>query len=124
MRQACIWKHQNDKWVEYVTYVNENIGLDEIEEQWKEAARQVGVDVDQIETCVEEEGLDLMLADEELSIQYSVTGSPTLLINEGRYQGARDAESYKQAICSAFTEAPEECEEVLESEAAAAEGSC
>jgi len=32
--------------------------------------------------------------------------------------------SYKEAICSAFNEAPSECDTVLDSSAAAAAGNC
>ena len=37
-----------------------------------------------------------------------IGGSPTLMINGVTYRGARTAEGYKQAICSAFEEVPEE----------------
>ena len=45
--------------------------------------------------------------------QYSVRGSPTLVINEQIVSSARDSASYLATVCSAFNTAPEECNEKL-----------
>ncbi len=124
IRQACIWKYQKDKWWDYVLYVDNNLSLNDIDTKWKDAAEAAGVDTAKIETCAEDEGLDLMKAQEILSTAYGVSGSPTLIINEGTYNGGRDAEAYKQGICSAFNTAPAECNQTLESAAANASGNC
>lgn len=124
MRQACIWKYQKDKWWDYVLYVDNNLSLNNIDTKWKDAATAAGVDTAKIETCAKDEGLDLMKAQEILSTAYSVSGSPTLIINEGTYNGGRDADSYKQGICSAFNTAPAECNQSLNSSATATSGNC
>ncbi len=124
MREACIQKYMPDKFWDYLLYTNKNCSLSNIDTCWLEAADYVGIDSDRITRCVEEEGLDLMKADEELSSRYGVTGSPTLIINDMRYAGARTPEAYKQAICSGFMDPPEECEQTLSSGSGSASGQC
>jgi len=47
-----------------------------------------------------------------------------MFINSTLYSGSRTPEAYKSAICSAFTEQPEDCNKTLSDNAGAAEGSC
>jgi hypothetical protein len=53
-----------------------------------------------------------------------VSGSPTLIINNVDYSGARTAEAYKTAICSGFTAEPTECSQTLSEDSTSANGSC
>ena len=123
MSNNKIWKYYPESWLDYVLYVNENIPLNSINEEWTTAAEEVGLDIESIETCVNDEGLELMQADDDLTDELGITGSPTLLINGERYSGQRTPESFKQAICSGFEEQPDSCLEELE-EGSAATGSC
>lgn len=66
----------------------------------------------------------MMKAEESLAGQYGVSGSPTLIINGVLYNGARTADAYKQAICSAFNNAPAECSETLSATGASVSGGC
>ena len=59
-----------------------------------------------------------------LNDQYGITGSPTLLINGVVYNGQRSAEGYKQAICSAYSNPPEECGITLSGSTGTSSGSC
>lgn len=125
MRQACIWKYYPETWWDYVLYVNENIPLDNINEKWTEAAEAAGLDADSIETCVEQEGLELLKADDELTSELGITSSPTILINGERYSRQRTPDALKQAICSGFEEQPDTCSETLESSSSSSStGSC
>jgi len=125
MRQACIWKNYNQAtfWT-YVDYINNNCNSGNIDTCWKDAAKEANVDVTKIENCVKTEGLTLMKAEETLSNQNGVSGSPTLIINGARYNGARTPDAYKQAICSAFTTQPSECSETLSASGTTASGNC
>jgi len=119
-RQACIMKHYDQEtfW-NYLMEINENCypvyrDAEKLETCWKEAAQKFGIDTSKIETCAYgSEGLDLLKEDEELSQQYSVTGSPTLIINGVRYSGSRSSEAFKQAICDGFIVEPSECSQTL-----------
>jgi len=53
----------------------------------------------------------------EDNLKYNVEGSPELVINEEKILAYRDPQSLLTAICSAFNEAPEECQQELSSEA-------
>lgn len=131
VRQACIQKHFGTEifW-KYLMHVNEkcypvyrdSAALDKC---WREAASTAGIDAEIVETCVNEEGVGLMKEDEQAGNRYGVRGSPTLIINGQRYSGARSSEAFKQAICSAFVEAPEVCDEqTLSTTEAVASGGC
>lgn len=110
MRQACIWEYygQITFW-KYVDYLNNNCNKNNIDTCWKDAANNAGIDTTKIETCFTDEGLNLMKAEETLSTDNGVSGSPTLIINGMIYNGERTSEAYKQAICSGFTTQPSEC---------------
>jgi glutaredoxin len=114
MRQACIWKNygQATFWT-YANYINSNCNKGNLDTCWKDAAKSAKVDTTKIENCVKTEGLTLMKAEDALSKQNGVSGSPTLIINGARYNGARTADGYKQAICSAFNTQPSECSKAL-----------
>ena len=123
IRQACIWKYYPESWWDYVLYVDENIPLSNIEEKWTEAAETVGLDIESIQRCAEDEGFELMQAESALTDEKGITASPTLLINGERYRGQRTPEDFKQAICSAFEQPPDVCSEILEG-STAAQGNC
>ncbi|MFH1785737.1 MAG: hypothetical protein ABH842_04885 [Candidatus Micrarchaeota archaeon] len=48
-----------------------------------------------------------------LNTQYGVQGSPTFILNGQKVSVSRSAESIKQAVCNAFTQAPAECSTTL-----------
>jgi glutaredoxin len=125
MRQACIWKNygQATFWA-YVDYLNKNCNKGNLDTCWKDAAKNAKVDVAKIESCFKTEGLTLMKAEDALSKQNGVSGSPTLIINGATYNGGRTAEAYKQAICSAFNTQPSECSKALSESSATASGNC
>ena len=53
-----------------------------------------------------------------------VSGSPSIVINGVKVNVARDAESMKAAVCSAFNNVPSECGEALSSTTGTTSGSC
>jgi protein-disulfide isomerase len=135
-RQYCIQKEQPTK---YVDYMGCFIGSQDATACGTEA----GIDEAKISACIvaadEEfhitENYDdkaswlsgrfpIYEVDKEEADALGVRGSPTMFINGVQYGGARTPEAYKAAICNAFEDAPEDCDEVLSSEAAAASGSC
>lgn len=130
--QACIQKYSADKYENYeLKFVSDvypicsqsrEVSCD-LEES-KKVMRTVGIDSTKILSCVEDEGEALLAIDSQRAKSLGVTGSPTLVINGVKANVARDAESYKNAICSAFTDAPEQCAETLSSAAATTTGNC
>jgi protein-disulfide isomerase len=124
LRQLCVWRDQQDTWVDYVNYVNTTCSLQDINECWKDAAQVAGVDTDAVESCVETDGLALAAAEKALSDEKGVQGSPSMFINDTKYEGYRTSEAFKAAVCSAFNTEPEECSTTLSEEAAVASGGC
>ena len=126
VRQYCIQKEQNSKFIKYLKcYLAEG--------KSSECVEEAGVDKTKLSVC---EGLtdaqfkisadfedkstwtgnypsfSIHDADNE---KYGVRGSPTLVINGVTASVARDSASLLKAVCSGFSEKPEECDEELES---------
>jgi len=127
LNQYCIQKEQNDKFLDYLEcFLEDGDG--------ERCLAETGINTDSLTTCTE-------TADEEFEITsnledtsswlsgnyplfnihkeenelYSVGGSPTLVVNGEKIERApRDSVSLLKVICSAFNEAPAECETVLE----------
>ncbi|MBW2991139.1 DsbA family protein, partial [Candidatus Woesearchaeota archaeon] len=126
IREACVGKHIGmDEWFEFALEMNEKATSKNADEKWEGVAESLGLDVDVIKTCFEEEGEALMAADKELGDTLGVRGSPTVFIDGESYNGGRTPEAYKQSLCAAFDDAPSECDTVLEGDVEApAQGSC
>lgn len=86
----------------------------------------LGIDSNAIFACVDEKGEELLSSASARASSLGVTGSPTLVINGVKVNSARTAESYKTAVCNAYTEgnAPSGCSAELDDTAAAAAGNC
>lgn len=126
IREACVAKHMGiDKWFEFALEMNEKATYKDADEKWEAVAKDLGLDVDVINTCFEDEGEALMAADKELGDKLGVRGSPSVFVDGSDYEGGRTPEAYKQALCAAFEEPPAECDTMLEGDVEApAQGSC
>ena len=77
---------------------------------------EVGINEAEVIECVESGDWETYYeGDSSLSQSYGVQGSPTLVINGQIVSSSRDAESYKNTICSAFNNVPGVCDETLDS---------
>lgn len=131
-RQVCIMKYYTQKtYWDYLFEFNKNcysLYRDDkkLDECWKQTAQKFGIDIDKIEKCAYgSEGVELLKADEQLTNQYGVTGSPTLIINGARYSGTRSSEAFKSAICSGFVTKPAECSQnITSSSSSSPSGQC
>ncbi len=125
IRELCIWKYYNHStWWDFVLDVNKECNAKNADECWKPIAEKYGIDVTQVEQCVEQEGKDLLDAELKLDKKYNVRGSPTVFINDKQYSGARTPEAYKEAICSGFINPPAECNETLSGGTGSPQGQC
>lgn len=124
VRELCTFKYQKDKFWDFVMAANNECDASNIDECWEQVAQNVGIDTEQIKSCQANEAITLLEEEVKLNQQYSVTGSPTILINEKNYEGNRNPESFKKAVCASFNIEPEECAQTLEEEGSAPEGSC
>jgi len=106
--QVCIREEQSDKFLDYLICFLEEGNSDKCLAESK-------IDKSKLAVCVQTKADSYYTADSELSKEYGVGGSPTLVINGQIVSSGRDSASYLSVICSAFNDAPEECNEELSS---------
>ena len=105
--QICIREELgNEKLNEYLACFLEDGDTDR-------CIKETNINQATIDSCIENKYDDLYAADSALSEGYGVRGSPTLIINGQQVDSGRSPSAYLATICSAFNDAPEECDEVL-----------
>ncbi len=127
LRQYCIQKEYNDKYLDYLSCFLED-------GNYSECLARIGISEDDIASCVnktdEEYNITGMYNDRSTWIgnfpqfpifkkenaEYGVQGSPTLVINGEQVTVARNPKALLEKICEAFTEKPQECSTVLSSD--------
>ncbi len=136
IREVCAWQEKKDaqQWWQFVTGVNKNCNLGNVETCWEKEAKKSGFDPAKIKDCFGSQALKILAAEEKLSREKKVSASPTVFINGQRFppEGAygkdivlrigkkvfassqyRDPETLKLAICAAFDKRPRECAKKL-----------
>ena len=128
--QYCIQKEQGEKYSEYLSCFIKDGDKDDGSEI---CLLETGVDENNLLSCID-------ATDEEFSIysqyqnkdtwvngqfpkfdihsslnqSYGVQGSPTIVINDQIVDlSSRSPEAFKQIVCNAFSQAPEECSQIL-----------
>jgi len=109
VREICISKYQPDKLWNFVEKINQKTNAHNVDDKWITIARDLKIDIKKIINCQNNEAEQLLAEEKKLNEKYGVKGSPTLIINDTEYQGERSSEGYKQAICQAFVNPPQEC---------------
>ena len=104
--QVCIREEQPDKYLDYLKCFLEDGDSDR-------CLKEARVSKTELNACVEDRAGDYYASDSELSQGYGVSGSPTFVINGQQVSSSRSPAAYLATICSAFNEAPAECEEEL-----------
>lgn len=142
LRQYCIQKDQNDKYVAYLEcFTSSTAGKDGSVDPATCLAK-ANIDKTKLNECIkatDEEykvtanynNKDTWLSgsyptfevNNELNEQYNVQGSPTIIINDkdaSSQLSSRTPEAFKELVCSAFNEKPAECDTTLSNDAPAA----
>ncbi len=124
-RMYCIQKEQPEKFTDYLRCFVENddyekcIGDAEVDSEMLDSCIQVTDEEFNITGLYQDNStwsngmFPLYPVEDMLNGQYAVRGSPTFVLNGEVTTVSRFAEAIKDAICSAFNEPPEECEEEL-----------
>lgn len=133
--QACIQKYSKDKYWDYaISFANDIYPVCgqsrdtqcDLDESVK-LMNSLGINSNTVTQCVDDEGEELITEDAQRAQEVGVTGSPSLVLNDVKVNSARNAEAYKQAVCSAFTAESvpaDKCDESLSTTAATTSGSC
>ncbi len=118
LRQICLREEQKGKYWDYVScYMKKG----EIEK----CLDSTGVDKNALSACVSDDSRGLKYAKEDfdLSEQYGVQGSPTLIMGNNQIDefsfGGRTADALKAIICCAFNNKPSLCSQELSKDSAA-----
>ncbi|MCX8190641.1 MAG: hypothetical protein N3D78_00395 [Candidatus Aenigmarchaeota archaeon] len=130
LRQYCIQKYQKDKFYDYMMCFVQK-GEPQL------CLKESKVDIKSLESCMNElnskYNISEILKDkskwyggryppfpieDELNERYQVRGSPTIVVNDKVVYPQRSPEGFKEVLCKAFTNPPEECSQKLSNEVA------
>jgi hypothetical protein len=124
LRQYCIQKEEKEKYLAYLgCFVKDGNSENCLKEagidQGKLISCQSATDKEfKISESFKEEGYPPFNVHKDLNEKYGVRGSPTLVINDAVLNVERSPEKVKEAICNAFLNPPEECNQKLSEETA------
>jgi hypothetical protein len=111
-RIMCIREEQSSKLIDYLDcYVH----ADGTEAGAQSCISQVGIDKAKLDSCVTNSAATYYAVDKQLNTQYSVQGSPTVII-DGKEASVypRDPATVAKALCDAFTGSkPTECSQAF-----------
>lgn len=127
LRQYCLQKNNPDKFWSYLDCFA-------AEGDAEKCIASQGLDKSAIDKCVADARVEFKVDEDlksdaqfpafridlEASNEYGVEGSPTLVINGKIVSVTRSPGAIKNAVCSAFNDAPEACDEELSTTAAGA----
>jgi glutaredoxin len=107
--QVCIREEQSEKYLDYLECF---LGEGDSDKCLTEAK----INKAKLDDCVETNADKYYEEDSQLSQQYGVKGSPTLVINGKIVSSGRNPNSFLSTVCSAFNTKPEECSSELSTE--------
>jgi hypothetical protein len=122
LRQYCIQREDKEKYLAY-------LGCFVKDGNSENCLKEAGIDQDKLNSCqsatdkefkisesFKEEGYPPFNIHKDLNEKYGVRGSPTLVINDAVLNVERSPEKIKEAICNAFLNPPDECNQKLPEE--------
>lgn len=122
LRQLCAMKYYPNTYYDYILCINQDYR--NLESIWEECAAQTGLNPETLRTCsTSNEGINLLKTNLEKTNQREAGGSPTIYINNQKYQGSRTANAIQQAICN-ITSNLKGCSQQLNSNTQAVQGGC
>jgi len=137
VREICAYNLNEDKkaWWNFIDNVNKNCTDQNADTCWEDQAKQAGLDTNKITECFNKDAAALIDKEIEATTKYKIQGSPSLMIGEQSFppeisadatdqnikigskvfslNATRTPDVIKEAICSAFKNAPKECKKTL-----------
>jgi len=110
--QLCAAKQAPKKYLDLIVCQNKNPRA--VDTNWKDCAGQAGIDAAALETCVNgDEGQQLLAASFAEAQQKGAQGSPTMFLDGKPYDGGRKTRDFLKAACNATTgDQPEACKNI------------
>lgn len=101
IRELCVYDlYGLNSWFEFAIKMNSACNSGNADSCWQDVANGLGLDVDKISECQEDEGLKIVKEQYSLNQKYSISGSPTIFINDEIYGGQRTATSMQTILCT------------------------
>ncbi|MAG39092.1 hypothetical protein CMO90_03295 [Candidatus Woesearchaeota archaeon] len=110
IRQLCIKENQPELLYDYLLCFNENYGAGE--SQYNSCASQVGIDTSKVDSCINDEGTELLRASEAETNKVGASSSPTIYLNKQPYAGGRSEMDFAREICSKLNYEIEGCSDI------------
>ncbi len=106
MIQLCVQELYPEELIDFVVCQNDN--PQDLKGSVEDCAEEAGIDDhSDIKACAEgEQGAELLRESIRKSQEAGAQGSPTMYISGELYQGARDPDSFKRAICTGLSAHP------------------
>jgi hypothetical protein len=114
LAQVCAIKQAPDRALGMITCQNKN--MREVASNWRDCAKEVGIDVDTLARCVDgDEGQKLLAASYDEAKKRGASGSPTMFLAGKPYEGGRKPRDFVRAVCGAVDgKKPAECSNLPE----------
>jgi len=111
-RQICIREEQGSK---FLPYIQCTLNSSDVYNPGNvtQCMKSNKIDTAKVDSCIKNKAANYYAVDSQLSQQYGVQGSPTLVINGVDAQAARSPAAILSTICSSFNNAPAECDAQL-----------
>lgn len=98
--QLCAAKYYPKDYQYMKMIVCQNNDAANVDTNWEACARQNGMDVEKLRSCLNsEEGKTLLRESMQKAQARNARGSPTMYFNNEQYNGARDSLSFQRAVC-------------------------
>ena len=110
--QLCAADQAPEKGLDLIHCQNEDMKA--VDTNWKGCAERLGLDAAALETCLNgEEGQQLLAASFQAAEEKKATGSPTLFLDGQPYRGGRKTSDLMRAICATYAaDAPAACNDI------------
>lgn len=111
--QLCAGELAKDKLLDFITCQNEN--PKQVDTNWRDCAAGNGIPVEGLEACLNgDQGQQLLAKSFAAANERHATGSPTIFLNDQKYQGGRKSKDFLKAACGAIDNAHEACKDIPE----------
>lgn len=111
LAQVCALQQAPDKALDMMVCQNKNARA--VATNWKDCAKEVGIDSDELASCIEGDRGQKLLADSFAAARKrGADASPTIFLDGKPYEGGRRPRDLVRAICGASKKAPAACKNI------------
>ena len=112
--QLCVNAKAPEKFLDVILCQNEN--MKQVDTNWRECSQTHGVDVAAVETCLNgDEGQQLLAASYGRAAERKATGSPTMYLDGVKYAKGRKSNDFLREICTTYgDDKPQVCKDIPE----------